>query len=240
MSNDYTLDDLVIAIQHKIAYQTHTSMMGSIVKYYPSTQTADVQPLTMGVLWHSVVVDDVPVGQKTYFRYDVIRNVPVNFPGGQNWSVTWPLGQGDTVMLVFNEDSIADMLVSGEESQQVDVARHSLSHATCYPIKLATNKAPSSDPVTAGNTKMMVGKANGTQIVIDDSGGIVTVTAANGVNLGTGASEYVALASKVETELSKIANAFATFVPGTGGASFPDPYTAPSSGVTAAAITKAK
>ena len=42
---------------------------------------------------------------------------------------------------------------------------------------------------------------------------------------GYSGAQFLALANLVNAELTKIATAFSTFVPGTGGASFPDAYT---------------
>jgi len=62
------------------------------------------------------------------------------------------------------------------------------------------------------------------------------VVGADMVILGAeGGAQFVALADKVKTELDKVALAFSTFVPGTGGASFPNAYTS-----SAVAATKAK
>lgn len=44
------------------------------------------------------------------------------------------------------------------------------------------------------------------------------------VELGPSPTDFVALAAKVNAELTKIATAFSTFLPGSGGASFPQPY----------------
>ena len=251
MSQTYDFDDLIKCIEHGIIYKLHTSMLAKVVKYYPGTQTADVQPMTMGVYWADVIVDDTPVGQKIFFRYPVIGNVPVCFPGGSNFTITWPLAAGDVVNLLFNEDSIADCLVSGDEGPQTSVARHQMEHATAYPIKLPSDKAPSTDPTTTGNTKMLVGKANGTQVVIDDAGGIVTVTAANGVVLGTGASEFVALANLCDANFTAINNYLTTNFGTPGGVVAPAGTAGgpciiaggspvPTMQATAAAITKAK
>lgn len=45
------------------------------------------------------------------------------------------------------------------------------------------------------------------------------------IEIGTSPTDFAALASKVNSELTKIATAFSSFVPGTGGASFGSPYT---------------
>lgn len=60
-----------------------------------------------------------------------------------------------------------------------------------------------------------------------------TVDATSALHLGPsaanadicGGSDFVALASMVKGELTKIAAAFTSFIPGSGGASFSDPYT---------------
>ena len=56
-----------------------------------------------------------------------------------------------------------------------------------------------------------------------DPSGVPTLT-----TLGGGSpSNFISLAPLVSGELTKIAAAFSTFIPGSGGASFPQPYVSP-------------
>jgi hypothetical protein len=68
-----------------------------------------------------------------------------------------------------------------------------------------------------------------TRILLQD--GTITITGGTvnvvgNVVLGA-AGDKAPLDSKVQTELGKIAQAFSSFIPGTGGASFASPYTSP-------------
>lgn len=52
----------------------------------------------------------------------------------------------------------------------------------------------------------------------------ITIDVGTLLKLGAGATDFVAMAAKVKAELDDIALAFSTFVPGSGGANFPNPY----------------
>jgi phage baseplate assembly protein V len=56
-------------------------------------------------------------------------------------------------------------------------------------------------------------------------GGMTIEVTKDLAKLGASANNFVALANLVKAELDKIAAAFVSFVPGTGGASFGNPYT---------------
>jgi len=239
MSNRPDLADLLLAFRHDLVSELHTMMPGKIVKYYPATQTADVQPMLKRVYWSDTEVDGVPAGQKVYTRYPVIPNVPVEFPGGQGFIITFPLAAGDTCDIEFSEASLADYLATGEESEQQDVSRHKLSHAVVHPIFCPTS--PSTDPVIAGNAqdRMVVGK-QGAQAQIQITG--------SNILLGAGATQFAALANLVDQAVSAIVSAFnshthpvsttGTSTAQTGLASATTSPISPAPGSVAATVTK--
>lgn len=117
------------------------------------------------------------------------------------------------------------------------------------PISMAPGVAGASSVVSEGSTvlvQFIEGKRSlpiVTHFAGKDGEGFVPVSTVidvtTGLKLGANATKHVAWREAILTELQSIANAFATFVPGSGGASFPHPYVAPlsDSGLGAAKVT---
>lgn len=223
------LQDLASIVTHKIKSEIHTMMPGKIVKYYPSTQTADVQPMCMRVYWSNETVGNVPAGSVVHQSYPVIGNVPVEFPGGGGFGIWFPLSEGDTCDIEFSESSWSDYLANGQESPQSDVGRHKIGFALVHPVLCPSDPVTDSD--ITGNAKMIVGQAGAAdQIQFDGSNVIV----------GKGATDMAALASKCNAAIDAVVTWVLT---GTGaGSSYvpPSPGSKPAAANVGASITKVK
>lgn len=94
----------------------HTCLPGVIVSYDAATQTASVQPsiqrlfLTRGLVNLPLCVD-----------------VPVAFPGGGDFFLTFPVQAGDECLLFFSERSIDNWHVSGGIQPPSEYRLHDLS-----------------------------------------------------------------------------------------------------------------
>ena len=121
-------------------------------------------------------------GVTTYKAFPVIPNVPVVFQGGGGMRITFPIKAGDTVLLVFGDRS-HDSWQDGIESvhRPADDHRHHLTDAYAIP-GLHSNRKPWQDADT----------------------GVITLGS------DSGASEFVATADRVLSELNKIKNTFNT------------------------------
>lgn len=128
-----------------------------------------------------------------------IHGVPVAFPGAGDFSVTWPLAVGDTGMIFFSDRSMDEWKsVGGTDSEPQDLRRHNLTDAIFVPGLRSFAEAVPADGVD------------------DDA----MVLGAPEIKLGSSAaSDFVALASLVRTELDAIWTAFDghshTYIPGT-------------------------
>jgi len=99
-----------------------------VTAYDSTRQTVDAQPLIKERHYDEngqAVVEAVPV----------VCAVPVVFPGGAGFTVTFPIEVGDTVLLVFSDVSLDKWSVSAGAGpvDPESYARHSLSDAVAIP-----------------------------------------------------------------------------------------------------------
>jgi protein gp138 len=219
------LSSIIQGAMSTLKASMYISMPAAIVDYNPATQTADVQPM-LNDPRENLSAEEV------YFEpWGIIQNVPVAWPRMGGYVIAGFLKPMDQVVLeAFDLDPTA-WRAQGRSLQPVnpgDLRRLGGQHWRVNPTDLTGSQ-------TAGVNKSAPTVPS---LVIGLDGGLplITITGTT-IQLGEGATSYVALATLVAAELSKIAMAFSTFVPGTGGASFPHPYTTP--GNVAATITKA-
>lgn len=202
---DYTptLEEVIREAITNRLLDVHVALPGRINTYYLSEQAADVQPL----LKRSFVTVD---GDEIEESLPVIPKVPVVFPRSNDFFITFPLKPGDLVTLVFIERSIDTWTAKeGEEVDPVDTRMHSLSDAVAYPGLYPFSKAVKD----AHATNMVIGQDSGPQIHIKPS---------DEIHLGSeNAADFVALAAKIATELTKINTAIvaaiAAVTPNDGG-----------------------
>ncbi len=109
-------------------FDLHTGLPAAVVNYDPSAQSCTVRPLLRRA-WR---MDD---GSVRLFDIPLITHVPVVFPAGGGWSLTWPLVAGDVVYLAFAERSLDSWLASppGPTVDPLDVRMHDLSDAVAIP-----------------------------------------------------------------------------------------------------------
>lgn len=126
---------------------------------------------------------DPDTDERVSEAFPIIPKVKIKYPGGGGFSITFPLQAGDKVtLLAYDLDPTVHQATGNVEDPQ-DVRRHGGTYWLCMPGDL-TDAAP---VPTAG------------QITIDGPG----------ITLGKGATDFVALASLVKTELTSIKNALA-------------------------------
>lgn len=91
---------LRIAIRSETA-RIHTQAPARIISYDAATQRATVQLLVD----HAKQDEDQNTEQ---YQTTQIPNVPVSFPSGGGFSITWPIDAGDEGWLEFSERSISE------------------------------------------------------------------------------------------------------------------------------------
>lgn len=121
----------------------HTSMPGIIETFDAEKQLATIQPAIRRIFVtrdgekEILVPSDLPI----------LINVPIIFPRGGGFSLTFPVKQGDECLLVFCERSIDNWHETGKVKVPGAKRFHSLSDATAFVgLSSIPNKVPNYDP----------------------------------------------------------------------------------------------
>lgn len=176
-----------------------TTFSARIESYYSSSRTADLQPVIRRPLGFGE-------SESVFEPLPILPNVPIRFPmgGGGTYAITWPLEVGDFVDVHVTTYSQAQWRRTGTMGLSGDTRPHNLS--SCY-----------ATPGACPNSQ-----------ALEQAEQMALVIEAPEIKLGKSATEFVALASKVLTELNKIKSAMtdAVIVPNDGGASLKSTFLA--------------
>lgn len=218
------LDEAIRAAIEKDRHALHTTMPGLVVNYNATTQRADIQPVIRAI--NGGDTDAAPED------HPLIPNVPVRFPRGGGFMVTFPLVPGDHVDLHFQEADASAWRTSGQTSDPLQTVRHSMSFAYATPGACTEDDTP----VDTSTTDLIIGKDNSVyQVRIHPSGGSPYIA------LGKGATDFVALASLVNARLDAIQTKFNAHTHAVAGAVASAPIPAlQETGTNAVGSTKVK
>lgn len=171
----------------------HTCFPASVESYDITEQTVDVKPLLKAAI---EAQDGLGQAKTLYRSFPVIPAVPVAFPRAGDYFMSFPLKPGHMVWIMCAEQSLDDWFANaGKETEPTDATRHTLNGAVAYP-----GVYPSASKLT---------DVHADNIVIGKNGGTVVHIKNNQISLGSETpSDFVALASKVLTELGQVATAF--------------------------------
>ena len=164
---------------------------GTVRTFDPTTNTAMIQPAVK----HAVPTED---GDRVFEDLPELPNVPVVFPRAGGFVMRMPLSPGDSVLLVYLDQSHSEWRESGQTSEPEDARRHSIGHVVAIPgffPDVSPMASTDASEVAAG--AMVLGKDGGDLQVL--LGGTV-----DGIRLGKSASAPVALAPNVITVLTQI------------------------------------
>lgn len=112
-------------IREEIQY-AHSSMVGIIKDFDADKQTATVQPAVKRIQ----ITEDVKTITITDSSYPALVRVPVQFPGGGDWAITFPVSSGDECLLLFTDNSLDNWKKYGGEQEPSQWRRyHSMKDA---------------------------------------------------------------------------------------------------------------
>ena len=125
-ANPTEAEVITAAIESRIA-DVFTALPGVVKSYDAATGHADIQPAIrrpLDTASGAVVFEDLPI----------VPNVPILFPRGGAFAVTWPLAPGDPVLLVFSALSPQLWRATGQTpADPGDLRRHHLGNAYAIP-----------------------------------------------------------------------------------------------------------
>ncbi|MDR1072600.1 MAG: hypothetical protein LBL45_02850 [Treponema sp.] len=103
--------------------QVHTSLPGVVVEYDASKRRATVQPSLKR-----------RAGNKEYINFPLLIDVPVQFQGSKQWTIHFPLEEGDEVAVFFSERALEVWKDMGRDGiEDPDPRRYDLCDAYCAP-----------------------------------------------------------------------------------------------------------
>lgn len=165
----------------------HTGCVARVITYNAQTQAATVQPVAR----QRYIADP-----NTSERVPSIPNVPVCWPQGGGFAITFPLEAGDDVFLSFADRSIDEWKrnASGDYTPALR-RRFDLADAIAIPIS-----SPSQPLVIASATDLVIGVDNqtGLKIAIDKQ---------NKISIGTPSVDLLALLDSLLAAIDTFTNA---------------------------------
>ena len=147
--------------------QIHTATPAQIVSFNPATMTATVQPALR-------IVQRKPDGTITPGVIQTIQDVPVHFPGGGGYLLTFPVHAGDECLLVFCERQIDNWHQHGNIQTPSDFRLHDISDAIALVGLRSQPNVPGATPATRGASGSTV------QLRTDSGALVLEMDGANG------------------------------------------------------------
>jgi hypothetical protein len=159
-------------------FELHTATPGQVVAVHTDAkakrQYVDVRPCLRRCL-EADASDALPFVEEDL---PVLPRVPVGYPQGGGWFVSWPLAVGDFVTVVFAERSIDRWLATARKSRSQtistgDVGTHTLDGA----IALPCGPAPQNELLEGvSGTELVLGHVSGTPLLKFAADGTVRLT----------------------------------------------------------------
>lgn len=180
MTSPATLTD---AIRNGVLYQllnVHTAFPGKIVTYDYTQKRASIQPQI-----------DKKYTDGTTQPMPILNNVPVVFPYASGASITFPVNEGDTCLVVCCERSIDNWITNGLQQPPTDPRKLDLSDGVAIMGLVPYNQTSPAD----NNTDFLISYA-GSKIRIKADGAVVIETATT-VAIGTSSTEVLDVLSQL-------------------------------------------
>lgn len=149
-----------------------TALPGIVVSYNAAKRTAVIQPTVQAKVLQKT-------GESKNETLPVCPDVPVLFPGGGGFSLTFPLAAGNEGLLIFCSRSIDATWQSGGVQPQVEQRLHDLSDGMFIPAAYSQQNLP----VSPNTTGPCLRNTDGTALVEMGGGGIVRIVAPGGLTL---------------------------------------------------------
>lgn len=172
---------------------THTCLPGIIKSFDAATQTATVQ----AAIKRQFILDDDSDG---WVELPLCVDVPVHFPAGGGFVLTFPVADGDECLVVFSERAIDFWWDRGGVQEPSEYRLHDLSDAFAI---VGFSSRPRAIPAVATDATEL--RARDGSLVLRIDGDFVTAG-------GVAGSQLAALGETLQTYLDNIATLLAAHV----------------------------
>lgn len=171
MRRQITLSEILTAFGDRLKSGTYYTLPGIVVQFYSASRTADIQPAVNDPRFDpdsgALVLEDFPI----------LPKVPIVYPCGGGFEITWPLVQGDKVTLTAYDLDPTKHILTGNQEDPPNTGRQRGMFWKATP-----------ENVTQGQS------AAGSSLTIGAVGGGDPVISFNGSKIQLGASPTDALA----------------------------------------------
>ncbi|WP_299074729.1 Gp138 family membrane-puncturing spike protein [uncultured Paraglaciecola sp.] len=99
---------LLDELRKQLKKEINVAKIGTIESYDAAKQEVSVQ------ITHKVVTSIKPDGARTLADYPLLLRVPVYYPSGGGFTLTFPISAGDECVVLFNDRQIDDWLNTGD------------------------------------------------------------------------------------------------------------------------------
>lgn len=190
-----TLSELLRKVIDSRIAEVHVSFPAKVESYDAEAQTVDVQPMVRKKL--------VGVDQDFVADLPVLTAVPVAFPRGGGFFLSFPIQRGDFVFVVCSDYDHSEFIETGRLSSPPTGQAHSLIGAVAIPAVYPKSGALSS----ASGENLVIGNDSGAKLTIKSDSAFLETSGE--INLGSeSAADFVALATATNNSLQALKAAF--------------------------------
>lgn len=179
--------------------RVRVALPGRIVSYDATRQSASIQLL----IKHGELDEG---GRRVARSLPICVDVPIMFPGSGDYRVTWPIAEGDTVLVHFCSSAITRWLARGGEVDPGIDRRHNISDAVAYPGLHDFAHVPTTAPTDAmvlHAAAIKLGSPGATDIIMRKSDAQAFMTALQAaIDTGAGSPQGLAALTALQTALA--------------------------------------
>jgi phage baseplate assembly protein gpV len=121
-----------------------------------------------------------PDGSKVWTNLPIIPDVPIFYPRGGGYTLTFPIKQGDECLLVFSSRCIDAWWQQGGVQKQLELRMHDLSDGFALVGPMSQAKKISG---ISANTTQLRADTGSLFVELDSNGGLVNITAPTKVHI---------------------------------------------------------
>lgn len=111
-------------------FRTRCCIPCIVQSYNSDNNTVECQPAVR----ERIINED---GTIQYIQLPLLINVPVVFPGSENFDIKFPLSKNDECLVFFSDLSIDNFWQKGSVQNPVEVRRHDLSDGMAIPCRMS-------------------------------------------------------------------------------------------------------